>query len=519
MRIFSLVVSLTIFFLLTTWNFNALGYYYDELLNAVSTQKMLIGNEYRAQARELTTIQAFGRAWPVMSLHYFGHLKSYLLFIPFLLFGDTLLVLRAFSIVCGVITVILVFYFTNRNFNHKIAFITTILFACDPSFITMSIYDFAPTAVQNILKITILILFFELWSPKSNIKPKAAIAALLGTSSGLIIWDKLVGIWIVLPVFILLSVRYKLYTVSAIKKYKLAIISALVSLLVTLSPVIYFLTMFNFSEKSTEVTQKTTEGQTIMSLVIVIAGYLFQKLQKFWETLNGVGSFNQFIIEKPISSGIFGYIFIASLVVFIFWLLKKRIVKSDLIFWVAIIFFIVTVFILVTPFAVWGHHMFFVWPLPYLIVAFVLSHINKKVTIIITLIIITSSVLVLFRFNLAVNSGNISHHWNEQDKLQLTSYLKNNNSKQSVLAVDWGISLPIAFISKGEIPISSFEGAFKQGCPLFEQYVKPEDQVFVLYTANKEKILDEYTGCKNSLTNNEYQTDIVGPFTVIYTPN
>jgi hypothetical protein len=277
--------------------------------------------------------------------------------------------------------------------------------------------------------------------------------------------------------------------------------------------------MFNFSEKSTEVTQKTTEGQTIMSLVIVIAGYLFQKLQKFWETLNGVGSFNQFIIEKPISSGIFGYIFIASLVVFIFWLLKKRIVKSDLIFWVAIIFFIVTVFILVTPFAVWGHHMFFVWPLPYLIVAFVLSHINKKVTIIITLIIITSSVLVLFRFNLAVNSGNISHHWNEQDKLQLTSYLKNNNSKQSVLAVDWGISLPIAFISKGEIPISSFEGAFKQGCPLFEQYVKPEDQVFVLYTANKEKILDEYTGCKNSLTNNEYQTDIVGPFTVIYTPN
>ncbi len=103
-------------------------------------------------------VSIFRHQFPLMIFYYAGSLKG-LLYWPVLhLFGPNLWSIRLPMALAGAVSVALAYDFALRLGNLKVALITALLLATDPSFIISNTFDWGPVALEHVLLLLALAL-------------------------------------------------------------------------------------------------------------------------------------------------------------------------------------------------------------------------------------------------------------------------------------------------------------------------------------------------------------------------
>lgn len=115
---------------LMLYNFKLPGYYYDEALFVDPIMRMFQGLPLYHPS-----VHIFGRDFLLMVTQKTGPIYSYC-FVPFIyLFKDPVFGARLSSACISVLTIIIAFYFSKELFNKRVAYITALLLAINPSFV------------------------------------------------------------------------------------------------------------------------------------------------------------------------------------------------------------------------------------------------------------------------------------------------------------------------------------------------------------------------------------------------
>lgn len=497
-----LSTALIIFLLLAYYGVQNVGYYYDELLHAVATQETIQGAGYHSEVHRVIKYSVAGHIVPLMILYYVGPLKSFALLLPFGVFSSSLIVLRSVTILCGAITLIATYKLVKHNISQKTAVITTILLSTDPTFIISSRYDWGPIAIQNILKLLILILFFRVRSQQRLIKS----LVLLGAGSALMLWDKLNALWFLVPLAIML--------ISTLRHHILLLRYTALGFLICIIPLllIFIKRPFFYTESQKSFTQFENyyyQNKSNANLETLLGHYQSApgvKLKNIVDTLNGVAIPNQILTSPLKSSTVFGFVFaVLGLIISVRnysvlkSLIKKRQFTSPYIY---IVFLAVTIVftILLTPHASAPHHVLLVYPLFHILLAGLLATLypsQKVLASLILALLIISNLTVLSEFNKNANANAMRIFWKRNDLSSLVEHLQNNKGKY--VALDWGITLPIGFISKGSISIRDLQAFYEPKCKELQGLI---DQGYsaILYTQNNLVFPTYYSECQAELS-------------------
>jgi len=128
------LTSLATYIILGSYQLDLPGLYYDEALDAVPAMQTLSG-----QALDIAgVINSGGREWPLMVMSYVGPITTYLLMPFFVLFGVSVEILRATNLLIGLATLILAYGFLSEFFDKRVAALSTLLLAVNPTFIFWS---------------------------------------------------------------------------------------------------------------------------------------------------------------------------------------------------------------------------------------------------------------------------------------------------------------------------------------------------------------------------------------------
>jgi hypothetical protein len=111
---------------------------------------------------------------------------------------------------------------------------------------------------------------------------------------------------------------------------------------------------------------------------------------------------------------------------------------------------------------------------------------------------VASNLLVIFQFkNKTDNQNNIKTYWKKSSTIQLTEYLEQNNYKY--IALDWGITLPVAYYSNGKVNISDLQPFYLADCKKIENLVIKNQATLVMYDDQNKVFSEYYSDCKSTL--------------------
>jgi hypothetical protein len=488
-----------------------IGFYYDEYLHAVSSQRILAGEAYKSDTPIAIKKDIYGRPVPLMILYYVGPLKTYFLTIPFAFFGSSILVLRSTTILLAALNLLLVFVFVKKNFTAKIALITILFLIFDTSYILSSVVDWGPIATQQLLKNLLLLLTFSLQDKFTQHKSKLFY---VGIILSIIIWDKLNAIWIVIPTILFLI--YQFYKERPIKLSLIGIIST--GLLIGSIPLLIFVikrpNFYQISQESFRDFEQylITSADTASghNLVFNYSSKIDDKLSTLTKTLNG-NSIPNHILIHPINGGILSYIFYPFLVGWVIQTViqlksKKPLSNTNII---TVFVCIIGIATLLTPNANGIHHMLLLWPLPQILVAATAAQFFKKSPVAITVIVVLvtlGNINTLYTFNLNLTESNSKIYWKREPIPELLNHL---DTKKQYIALDWGISMPVAFLSNGKIAIKDLQPFYKPKC---NELRSDPNTVYILHAENSEVFTQFRKKCANELS--KFSIDETSAFTV-----
>lgn len=125
------LLSLSIYLLLGGYQLDLPGLNYDEALDAVPAMQFLQG-----QPPEMAATLPLGeREWPLMVMPYIGATSTYLYMAAFALKGVSVLALRQANLLLGLLTLCLIAGFLRQLFDARVAALTTLLLALDPTYL------------------------------------------------------------------------------------------------------------------------------------------------------------------------------------------------------------------------------------------------------------------------------------------------------------------------------------------------------------------------------------------------
>ena len=138
---------------------------------------------------------------PLMRDTYNGALKSYLLYIPFRLFGVGVATLRWTTLLLGAFALFFLVLLTTRLYGPSLGFVFGLLFAMDPALILAACFDIGPQILMLLLKLAAFWLLAEWWLEPNKAWRLFAAGVLLGLG----LWEKTHFLWLVcaLPVSML----------------------------------------------------------------------------------------------------------------------------------------------------------------------------------------------------------------------------------------------------------------------------------------------------------------------------
>lgn len=121
-----------------------LGLYYDEAFLAQQARDFVEPERAGVHPPSVTTTFVAGRPFPVRNAAYLGSLKSQLLIPSLAVFGSSSFVLRATTLAIGLLGLFFCMLVTKRWFGAKVAVVSGVLIATDPSFFFFSQFEWGP---------------------------------------------------------------------------------------------------------------------------------------------------------------------------------------------------------------------------------------------------------------------------------------------------------------------------------------------------------------------------------------
>ncbi len=152
LRLVPLGLALGLFLAITLHQLHLPGFYYDEALDLVPMLHVM-----RGEQPDLLRNIGIGR-FPIMLLDYMGSLGGYLT-LPFMaIFGSGFVAARAQPIFFSCVTIVLAWLLARRWFGERVAAVTALLLAVNPSFIWFSRQGISVTSVMTVFSLGGLLL-------------------------------------------------------------------------------------------------------------------------------------------------------------------------------------------------------------------------------------------------------------------------------------------------------------------------------------------------------------------------
>jgi hypothetical protein len=155
------------------------GPYYDEVIQALPSVEFLEGRARAAALPGSRVLRLDGRPFPWMTQAYMGALKSQLLIPSFALAGSDLSVLRLTTLAWSALGLLACVAFAERAFGPRVALVSGLLLACDPSFLFISRHDWGSFSLGFLLRCASL-LFAIAWWESGRLRHALAAGAALG---------------------------------------------------------------------------------------------------------------------------------------------------------------------------------------------------------------------------------------------------------------------------------------------------------------------------------------------------
>lgn len=189
----SLIIPIIIYFIMALTKLEYPGLSYDEMNFA----NLALGINDDLFSLKLGKV-------PYHIMEYIGALKSYIYYFIFKIFGVSVYTIRIPLIICGGISLILIYKITkNITDNKYIAFAVTLCFATDSTYIIQHHFDLGPTVIEMFIKCFVLFLLNEYYiHGKKRMIIKINILLFLG------MFNKLTFIWFINAIFAGLIVCY-----------------------------------------------------------------------------------------------------------------------------------------------------------------------------------------------------------------------------------------------------------------------------------------------------------------------
>jgi hypothetical protein len=489
--------------------------YYDELLHAVNAQKIIYGSTFLAGTPESLGHDFFGRRIPLMTLMYVGPLKSYFLSVWFFVFGDAVIFLRLFGVFVGIFYLFLVFLFCARFLSPIVGTVAVALLLSDPSFMLSRIFDWGPVVIQDILKIILLVITFEFLKSRSETK---WLYALFGVLSAILMWDKLNGWWWLVGLLSVYLVGMR-DNLGALLRMSFFVIGGFV---IGLLPLVLFFYkrpwFYEVSQESFRFFERlalSNQDQTLLFALLqnYLSDYGF-KLQTFWQVLQGVAIPN-YILLYPVSFvGGFGVFFVATLIMCGYLLVRNGL--DGTIMRLVLLMLVVFGCVLLTNHANAIHHWLMLYPLPHIVVAFVGVYLWKRFTFLTALLIGLYIVQTIFLYSTIVTNLSFSElkpYWDGEEMETLTHSLLLFEDQRAVIALDWGISLPVAFLSEGIVRVSDLQPFYRADCQKLVKW-RVDNAIFVRYSVDTQVFNAYYDECGWVL--DDLENSLVGQYEILF---
>lgn len=187
------LAAVGVFLVLALRQLDLPGFYYDEGFDLVPMMALA-----RGEAPELLRgigLQIGGLSLPLMKMDYLGSLTGYLT-LPFMAaFGPGVIAARLQPIFFSAVTIALAFVAARRWFGDRVAAVSTLLLAVNPSFIWFSRQGITVTSTMTVFSLASLILL-----DVARLRLGAGVPARLallgaGIAAGLGLWAKFVFLW------------------------------------------------------------------------------------------------------------------------------------------------------------------------------------------------------------------------------------------------------------------------------------------------------------------------------------
>jgi 4-amino-4-deoxy-L-arabinose transferase-like glycosyltransferase len=127
-------VALLLYLVLALYQLDLPGLNYDETLDAVPAMQVV----QHQRVDSFATLKIGGRSWPLMTMPYVGVTTTHILMPVFALFGASVTTVRGTAVLIGLISLLLSFGFLRELFDRRVAALSILLLAVNPSFVFWS---------------------------------------------------------------------------------------------------------------------------------------------------------------------------------------------------------------------------------------------------------------------------------------------------------------------------------------------------------------------------------------------
>jgi len=185
------VLGLIVFLALCLYQIKLPGLHYDEAREAgVPAMQLFTGQP--VETFRGSGIRITGKAFPLMVTDYIGALNVYLLLPFFALLGSNVFALRLMPIVFAALTIILTYLLAQQLFNRRVAVITCLLLAVNPSFIFWSRQGVFVTSITATIAVASLLCWLRWYRER-----RARYLYLGAYLFGLGLYAKLLFLWVI----------------------------------------------------------------------------------------------------------------------------------------------------------------------------------------------------------------------------------------------------------------------------------------------------------------------------------
>jgi 4-amino-4-deoxy-L-arabinose transferase-like glycosyltransferase len=487
------------------------GPYYDEVLQSVvAIAAMRGGMDGQFPQVAGSVISIGGYSLPILILPYLGSLQAQILLLVYWVVGINVPVMRATFITLGIVPLLFTYLFAKRFFDFPTAFLAAFFLALDPTYIFSARSDNGPALVMLICKMGALY-FFTLWWQKSRFAGLIFGAFLCGVG----LYDKLNFAWFIVACALAIWIFYgreAWQKAAALKRGKILIPLAFFCL--GAAPQIAY--------------QVLTKGKFLRNLPALLTNQtpfgidnanflpnLIYRMKSLWGLLGGyelldfyTTSFNghHFEYEKGfLAHPSLQWLFIFTLILLVIQLITKKwqpFNSRKLLFLFFCTLFIV-LFSAFTPTNFVYHHLLVVYPFPHLIAAYGLTRLPGMLKLLrfkvpslqveinavrslvgsVSILALLTSTATVFTYYRALEKSGGTGMWSDAI-YELSAYLDGDD--RTVVLMDWGLSLNLIFLSKGELRTEEVWRDFLYSnvrSPEMEKLIQEPGRVFVFHTS------------------------------------